>query len=104
MTYSHFRKPTLISLILMLCLLIPSISFSKINNTERHNGASRTHTSQESIKTKTEQPYKKKAVLSADRDLGPFFIIGLAINLIMMTTFSFWAYGQWKQLNKKNKK
>lgn len=44
---------------------------------------------------------ERKKVLTEKRELGAFFTIGLIINAIMMTTFAIWAFGQWKQNNKK---
>ncbi len=48
-------------------------------------------------------PQKRKKILAGDRDLGAFFAIGLIINLIMMTSFGFWAVGQFRQHNKNKK-
>ena len=102
--YINHRK--IISIIFMLCLLIPGVSFSDNHNSEIQKDASTALTTQHTVSPTidTSHSVKKKGILSADRDLGPFFIIGLIINLTMMTTFAFWAFGQWRQNNDKNKK
>ena len=101
--YINIHK--IIPLIFMICLLIPGVSFSDSHDSKIQNAASNTPTIQHTINTATDtnHPVTKKKILAADRELGPFFAIGLIINLVMMTTFAFWAFGQWRQNNDKKK-
>ena len=34
------------------------------------------------------------------KDLTVFFVIGIAVNIIMITAFLFWAAGQWRKTRK----
>ena len=92
----------IISFIFIICLLIPNISFSNSQISDNHQTRAPAVT-QQSIDTSADskQASNPKEILHGDRELGAFFIIGLIINLIMMTTFAVWAIGQWRQNNKK---
>ena len=93
----------IISFIFIICLLIPNISFS--NSQANDNTQTETQAAQQAINTTANNKLtaQKKGILSSDRKLGGFFIIGLIINLIMMTAFAVWAFGQWRQNDKKKK-
>ncbi|MBT7411325.1 MAG: hypothetical protein HN826_16610 [Methylococcales bacterium] len=101
---SHFIASNfLITTLLILCLLIPRPSYCNNQQLEaQNNNVATQHTT--SGTTKTNQTHQKKKILTSNRSLGGFFAIGLIINIIMMTSFAIWAFGQWKQNSKKNKK
>ncbi len=40
------------------------------------------------------------AIDDAGKDLTVFFVIGMAVNIIMITVFLFWAAGQWRKTRK----
>jgi len=94
----------IISFIFIICLLIPNISFSNSQVSENHQVRTPA-TIQQPIDTSadSERTPKEREILSGDRELGPFFVIGLIINLVMITTFALWAIGQWRQNDKKKK-
>ena len=35
-----------------------------------------------------------------DKDLKVFFVIGMVVNIVMITAFLFWAAGQWRKTRK----
>lgn len=43
---------------------------------------------------------KKKVLIDDSRELSAFFILGIAINIIMIITFARWFAGQWRQSKK----
>lgn len=45
-----------------------------------------------------EEPVKEEA---AREDLSVFFGIGMAINIVMITSFFIWGFKQWKKNDKK---
>lgn len=89
----------------MVWLLVPTVSFSDNHTPLMQDNVASISVAQHAISTTkdTHHPVKKKKILAAHRELGPFFTIGLIINLIMMTSFAVWAVGQWKQNNNRKK-
>ena len=83
----------------MICLITPNISFSSGTNPPVSKSI---YTTQQTTNLSSSSNQQKKQVLAADRELDSFFIIGLIINIIMMTSFVIWAVGQWRQNNKKS--
>jgi len=43
---------------------------------------------------------QKKVLTDDSRELSAFFILGIAINIIMIITFAWWFAGQWRQSKK----
>jgi len=84
----------------MICLISPNISFSNNQSPDIPDNAI---INQQPANPSSNLTHQKKEVLAGDRELDTFFIIGLIINFIMMTTFAVWAIGQWRQNNKENK-
>jgi len=89
-------------LALIICISIPFGLLANDSKPDTQTNEIKTSTPYQSGQNKSLA--EKKKILTADRDLGPFFLIGLIINLIMMTSFGIWAYGQFQQNNKKKKK
>ena len=102
MNIYYISNSKVISLIFIICLLIPNISFSDAHNDSHQAGIEATQ-QLTSTGADSKQASQGKEILSGDRELGTFFLIGLIINLIMMTSFAVWAIGQWRQNNKKKK-
>lgn len=94
-----------ISLTFILCLLIPSISLADRSSSLAVDDSTTTPLLKQLNASTTNTPQiEKKEILSEDRDLGGFFIIGLIINLVMMSSFFIWALGQWRKTNKTSSK
>jgi len=100
MSRYHIINSKIIYFIFLTCLISPNISFSSDANSET---PANINTTQQTNNPSSNANQQKKEVLAADRELDSFFIIGLIINLIMMTSFAIWAAGQWRQNDKKNK-
>jgi len=105
MNHFYIKNHKIISFVFIICLLIPGISFSDNHGPEIENDVSTTLATPQTTSdiTNTNEPVEKKKILTAKRELGPFFTIGLLINFAMMTTFTVWAIGQWRQNNDKKK-
>jgi len=86
---------------LIICLTTPLCVIASNSKTNSEASNTQNHAISETEKKNPTQEERK--ILTANRDLGPFFLIGLIINLIMMVSFGFWAYGQFQQNNKKKK-
>ncbi len=90
----------LLIIVFILNLLNPVSVFAIVENADKQSIQIQHNTA---TVEKDINPQKRKKILAGDRDLGVFFAIGLIINLIMITSFGFWAVGQFRQHNKNKK-
>ncbi|MCP4076931.1 MAG: hypothetical protein GY744_12205 [Gammaproteobacteria bacterium] len=90
----------LLLFVFILSLLNPVSVFAIVENTDKQSTQIQHNTA---TVEKDINPQERKKILAGDRHLNIFFAIGIIINLIMMTSFGFWAVGQFRQHNKNKK-
>jgi len=94
------RKPTNHGWILSIFLALTCLLLSPVNNLSASPHSSPTAAKslpdfRTSMQNENLRPQKR------ERKLSGFFKIGIALNIIMMFSFAWWAAGQWRRKKKK---
>jgi len=102
--YQHNSFLQIVSICLMLVILLPGLpvnaepTYSKQAISTATNN--KTVTSDLNTTHAKNTHTKKKVLIDDSRELSAFFILGIAINIIMIIAFARWFAGQWRQSKK----
>ena len=102
--YQHNSFLQIVSVCMILVILLPSLpAHAEPTDSKQASGTvtkNKIVTSDLNTLHAKNTQNRKKVIVDDSRELSAFFILGIAINIIMIITFAWWFTGQWRQSKK----